>query len=261
MAICCILLAFLTICFLSGCADKGKGIKFDKSKTAFSEFGPVDEPSEELENEVDLSQEAMDHFVKGHYTLAEETFQKIRDRYPFSPYVTLAELRLADCKFYTGNYQEAIALYEEFEKLHPTNDAIEYVIFQEGTCYYKLMKGPDRDQTFTHKLIEVYERLLKRYPDSPYSYEARRRIAEARNRLARHELTVARWYIRTGQISQAVNRLEIAMNNYSDTPAGIKAARILEKRKGSSSASDSGIEVDRSEKSQGSWWRTLIPFI
>ncbi len=121
------------------------------------------------------------------------------------------------------------------------------------------MEGPDRDQTFTHKLIGTYERLLNRYPDSPYRYEARKRIAEAKNRLAQHEVLVARWYIRTGQASQAKNRLETALDLYPDTSAGVKAARLLKEERISHQTSTA--ETDRVKESEESWWRHLIPFI
>jgi outer membrane protein assembly factor BamD len=253
-----VLLGLLIIGIFTGCAGKDKGIQAGKDKGMFSRFHSVAGPSK-TENEVDLSEKAMDYFIRGRYILAEEIFQKISDRYPFSPYATLAELRLADCKFYRGNYNEAIPLYEEFEKLHPTNEAVTYVIFQEGSCYYELMEKPDRDQTSTHKLIKTYERLLNRYPDSPHSYEARKRIAKAENRLAQHEILVAQWYIRTGQVPQAKNRLETAMDLYPDTSAGVKASRILKKERMFQDVSATG--TDRVKESEESWWRRLIPFI
>nr|HDN00507.1 outer membrane protein assembly factor BamD [Deltaproteobacteria bacterium] len=255
---CLLLLSLLSIGISFGCAGKDQGIGSGKDKGMSSWFRSAAGPAEP-ENEINLSDKAMDYFSQGRYTLAEEIFQKIRDRYPFSPYATLAELRLADCKFHMGNYGEALLLYEEFEKLHPTNDAVIYVIFQEGSCYYRLMKGPDREQISTHKLIETYDRLLSRYPNSPYSYEAHKRIAEARDRLAQHELLVAKWYARTGQVSQAKNRLEIAMNIYPDTPAGLKAAHLLKEDEIFRQASTN--ETDIAKESEESWWRRLVPFI
>lgn len=255
---CLVLLSLLIVGIFAGCAGKDSSIEAGKDKGVFSWFRSAADPPEP-ESEVDLSDKAMDYFVHGRYILAEEIFQKVKDRYPFSPYATLAELRLADCEFYMGDYDEAILLYEEFEKLHPTNEAVTYVIFQEGSCYYRSMEGPDRDQTFTRKLIETYERLLNRYPDSPYSYEARKRMAEAKNRLAQHEVLVARWYIRTGQVPQAENRLETALDLYPDTSAGVKAARLLKKERMSQQTST--VETDRAKESEESWWRRLIPFI
>ncbi len=243
-------LLFTVFLVLSGCAAKGEHQGGDGG--FFSWFKKAAQPKP-LDNEVALTREAMNYFQRGRYLLAEELFQKIRDRYPFSPYATLAELRLADCKFYLHRYEEAIPLYEEFEKLHPTNEAIPYVIFQESSCYYKLMAPPDRDQTFTKKLIETCERLLKRYPDSPFSYEARKRIAKARAVLARHELVVAKWYLRTHQIPQAINRLETILAMYPDTPVKDDAERLLSKARSRLTADDGG-----SSKGDRPWWKRIL---
>ncbi len=211
---------------VAGCASTN-GTENGKGGGLFGWFKKaVQEPDQSAQG---LTKEAMDYYARGRYLLAEEIFQKIRDRYPFSPLATLAELRLADCKFHQGLYEEAIPLYEEFEKLHPTNEAIPYVIFQEGACYHELMCSADRDQTNTHKMIETYQRLLKRFPDSPYTYEGKRRILEGRNRLAEHEIVVAKWYLNTKQYPQARKRLETAINLYPDTKACKEARRLLKR--------------------------------
>ena len=173
------------------------------------------------------AKEGMDYFRRGRFEMAEEIFQKVKDRYPFSPYATLAELRLADCKFYSGDYEAAIPLYQEFERLHPTNEAVPYAIFMEGTAYYRLMDTPDRDQSFTKKMIETYQRLLRRYPNNPYRLEAKRRIEEGRELLASHEMVVAKWYRRVGMAEQARYRLQYLLKRYPETRAAAMAKGLL----------------------------------
>lgn len=214
------------ISLVSGCSKNlfsHGGAKTDEMP--FSSLYPTSHPSDG--KEIDMTMEAMDYFDRGRYSLASDTFKKIRDQYPFSPYAVLAELHIADCKFYEHEYEEAIPLYEEFEKMHPNNEAVPYVIFQEGSCYHRLMSTPDRDQTNTHKLIDTYDRLIKRYPNSPYTFEAKRRIAEAREMLAESEMVVAKWYMRVGQYPQAKARLENVINLYPDTRASLDARSML----------------------------------
>jgi len=176
-----------------------------------------------------LYQQAMTDIRHGRYVLAQDLFKQIQDQFPFSPYATLASLYYADCKFYDGDYEEAIPLYEEFIKLHPANKFVQYALFQEGSCYFNLMCTPDRDQTNTHKTIEVYERLLNQFPDTPYKREVIKRIAIARERLAEHELVVAHWYYRTNQLPQAIYRCKYLMEHYPHTPAVKKAKALLQK--------------------------------
>jgi len=245
----------LTLAFILGAAMLTGGCS--------SLFGNMFEPAPPEINitgdEIEMTREAMDYFNNGRYLLAEEIFQQIRDRYPFSPQATLAELRLADCKYYRLLYDEAIPLYEEFEKLHPNNDAIAYVIFMEGSCYYELMDTADRDQENTHRMIDTYDRLLKRYPNSPFSYEARKRIKEGRDLLAEHELIVARWYARTHQQAQAVNRLNFLLALYPDTKWVDDARDLLEQQTASMSIEEIK-EEDRVKSIIEPWYKKLWPF-
>jgi len=201
--------------FLFSCGPKGE-------KGGLLSWFTKGAPAPELQLQT-LVERARRHFSGGYYELAEKDFEEIRDRYPDSPYALWAELKLADCKFFAGKYLEAVVLYEEFEKLHPTNEAIPYVIYQIGTCYYKMMLSPDRDQTNTRKAIQAYRRLIQSFPDSPYVYEARKRIARARERLAQHEWYVARYYFRTERYRGAYYRLLYLLENYPETETARKA--------------------------------------
>ncbi len=222
-------------------------------------FKPAPPEVDTSGDEIQMTREGMHYFNNGRYLLAEELFQQIRDRYPFSPQATLAELRLADCKYYKMLYEEAIPLYQEFEKLHPNNDAIAYVIFMEGSCYYDLMDTADRDQTNTHRMIDTYDRLLKRYPDSPFTYEAHKRIKEGRDLLAEHELMVAQWYARTDQQKQSVNRLNLLLALYPDTK-WVDDARLLLAKESSSLSTEDQREEERVRKILEPWYMKLWPF-
>lgn len=206
-------LLFLLVFCLGGCASISHWFKKQGSPPTVNE----------------LYQKAMGYFTHGRYALAQDIFKQIQDQFPFSPYATLSSLYYADCKFFDGDYEEAIPLYEEFIKLHPANQFVQYALFQEGTCYFNLICSPDRDQTSTHKCIEIYERLLNQFPDTPYKKEVKRRIAFAKERLAEHELVVAHWYYRTNQLPQAIYRCKYLMEHYPNTPAVAKAKQLLQK--------------------------------
>ncbi len=254
-----ILLFAISSINLLGCSGKSEDSWFKRI------FSPQEEQEGPIPPEAQLTAKAMHYFEIGRYLLAEEEFKRIRDRYPFSPYATVAELRLADCKYYQGLYEEAIPLYQEFENLHPTNEAVPYVIFQIGSCYYHLMDTPDRDQTSTHKMIETYTRLIRRYPDSPFTLEAQKRIKEGRALLAEHEYVVAHWYFRTDHIPQAVKRLENIITLYPDTPIYYKAVMKIAEYKDVAEHLDEYVKAQEKREDEKRlhtmpWWKKLWPF-
>ncbi|AEH45020.1 outer membrane assembly lipoprotein YfiO [Thermodesulfatator indicus DSM 15286] len=216
-----LVLVFLCV-FLTSCAGTPKG-------GLLSWFKKDKETQIADENLNQLVKKALSYYRRGLWKEAEKAFRDIKDRYPDSPYALWAELKLADCKFFAGDYLEAIVLYQEFEKLHPTNEAIPYVIFQIATCYYKLKLPPDRDQSFSKKAAEYYERLINRFPDSPYTLEARKRIRKCRETLGEHELFVAKFYYRTKRYRAAYYRLLYLLEMYPETKAASKARRLTAK--------------------------------
>lgn len=181
----------------------------------------------ELELPEVLVKEAMHDFRHGNYYDALETFNKIKDHYPFSSHSLLAELKIADCNYYLKKYEEALPQYMEFEQNHPTNEAIPYVLFQIGMSHFKMIDSIDRDTTGAKEAIQNFSRLLKSFPQSPYTEEAQVKIAKAKDFLARHELYVAEFYGRTKQYRQAEGRLEYIIDNYPQSSVAEKAKRML----------------------------------
>lgn len=144
----------------------------------------------------------MESYKIGRYNTAMKDFQEVKDRYPFSPEALLAELKLADCEYYNDNYEEAKELYKEFEERHPANEAIPYVMFQIAMCDYSRTDQIDRDSTGAQDAIKSFSRLLRTYPDSPYTREAKARIRAAREFIVNHEYYVAIFYVRTKNMSR-----------------------------------------------------------
>ena len=187
--------------------------------------GSKQEPSADMADK--LAREAMDDYKHGKYYDALETFQKIKDHYPFSQYGLLAELKIADCNFYLKKYDDALAHYEEFEQNHPTNEAIPFVLFQIGRSYYKMIDTIDRDPSSANNAIQAFTRLIKTHPDSPYTVEAQVKIASAKDFLARHEFYVASFYKRTKEFKQAEGRLEYILDYYPRSSIVDKARNML----------------------------------
>mgnify|MGYP002630601921 CR=1 FL=1 len=169
----------------------------------------------------------MDDYNVGKYFTAVEFFQEILDKYPFSSEATLAELKAADCSYHLERYLEALILYEEFENRHPTNESIPYVMFQKAMCNYKQMDRIDRDTAGAIKSIALFRQLLKAYPNSPYSGEAKARIAAATEFLSNHEYFVVEYYVRTAKYDQAIVRLKYMLAMYPETDIAPKAEELL----------------------------------
>lgn len=208
--------------FLSGCGDLKKTFNF----TSIDEEGKEEKLDLNFPAKALLSK-GMDDYNVGKYFTAIEFFQEILNRYPFSPEAPLAELKAADCSYYLERYQEALVLYEEFANRHPTNESIPYVLFQRAMSNFKQLDRIDRDTVGATKAIELFKQLLKTYPESPYTTEAKARLAAAYQFLADHEYLVAEFYVRTEKYDQAKVRLKYLLAKYPDQPIAAKAKSLL----------------------------------
>ena len=172
--------------------------------------------SKQVESAEELAQKGMASFEEEDYKDALKAFNTLKERYPYSRYAILAELKVADAHFYRKEYPEAIGAYEDFVQLHPKNEAIPYVKYQIGICYYEQMLSIDRDQTPTRLAILSFERLLKEHYDSAYASEATKKINDCRKLLAEHELYVGRFYYKSKHYSAALGRFEGVLTGYMD---------------------------------------------
>ncbi len=163
-----------------------------------------------------LANEAEALYRDGKYDDAAELFQQLKDRYPYSRYALLADLRVGDAYFKAERYEEAVLAYDDFIRLHPKNEAVPYAIYQMGMVYYQQMLTPDRDPTNARKAAEQFQRLIRQYPKSPWAVRARPRLQEALARLAGHDLFVGKFYYRTGHYRAAIYRFKRVLTQYPD---------------------------------------------
>jgi outer membrane protein assembly factor BamD len=163
-----------------------------------------------------MAKEGIEQLKKRDYIEAADTFTKINDRYPYSEEATVAQLKLADTLYYNRKFDEAAAAYKEFEKLHPSNKAIPYVIYREALCYYRQRPTIDRDQTPTEKAMEEFRRLQKKYPKSEYAARAEKFKQRCIEDMAAHEFYVGEFYYKTKHFPSALDRFQALSQEYPD---------------------------------------------
>jgi outer membrane protein assembly factor BamD len=185
---------------------------------------PPPESFEDLPSAADLyaeGQEQLDHeknsfgfFLPANYEDAIETFQDVIDNYPYSEQAVLAELAIADAYYAQKSYEEAISYYVDFVELHPEHEQVPYAMYQTGMSYFEQSRGAGRDQTATSEGIAHFDRLMRRFPHSPYADQAETRWRELRTRLGTHAMRVGDFYFRQKEFPSAAERYRGLLNQY-----------------------------------------------
>ena len=181
--------------------------------------------------------EAQAAMADGDYEQAAKYFEKLEARYPFGRYALQAQINVAYAYYKDGNYTSALAAIDRFIKLHPRNPHVDYAYYLKGVINFT------RNLTFTSRFIPVdisqrdpgtvldsfndFGELLRRFPNSRYAQDARKRMIYLRNNLAAHELHVARYYMKRGAYVAAAERASGVVERYQRTPSMKEALEIM----------------------------------
>ena len=141
-------------------------------------------------------------------------FKKAKESYSSPELTAKAELKIADAHFDNGAFIEAAAAYEDFRKLHPTNEKAPYALYRLALANYKQITGIDTDQTPVKNAVHYLEQFLAQYPGSELVPEAKTKLADCRAKELAYENYVGDFYLRTGNYGAAIKRLNEALQRF-----------------------------------------------
>lgn len=145
-------------------------------------------------------------------------FKKVKESYSNPELSAQAELKIADAHFENGAFIEAAAAYEDFRKLHPTNEKAVYALYRLALSNYNQVTGIDTDQTPVKNAVHYLEMFLAQYPGSEYATEARAKLDDCRAKELAYENYVGNFYLRTKKYPSAIKRLNEALQSFQGQP-------------------------------------------
>lgn len=167
---------------------------------------------------------------------AAKNLQDLDARYPFGEFSTRAELDLIYAQYQSGDFISAHAIAERFIKNHPDHDAIDYAYYMRALSTYSgseslLQRYLDTDPSKTdarelQKAFREMGNFLHRYPSSQYAPDAKARMIFLRNTIARHELQVARYYLKRQAPLSALRRGQAVITHYPTSTSVEEALAI-----------------------------------
>lgn len=208
----------------------------------FSACATVNVPKKQ-KTDKDYYEAAMHFFDANNCYDATPAFEELREKFPLSPYAVLSELRLGDCHYSMDEYIEAAHYFENFRRLHPSNQNVPYSIYMSGMCRYIEMLSADRDQTAAREAIEHFQMLLELYPENPYTGKALTRMSEAQKKVAEHEFFIGDFYYKKGNYKVAVKRYRKILEKYPHSIAKDKLLFHLAEATIKSGSTDKGKKI------------------
>ncbi|MCS5587248.1 MAG: outer membrane protein assembly factor BamD [Porticoccaceae bacterium] len=163
------------------------------------------------------------------WSVAISNLQLLESQFPFGKYAEQAQLELIYAQYKSADYESSIASAERFIRLHPQHPNVDYAFYVKGLCEIAKISGfftgfiptdnSKRDIGSARDAFATLTELLSRFPNSPYSPDARKRLLNLRNLLARSEINVANYYFSRGALVAAANRGQYVVENFQQSPA------------------------------------------
>jgi outer membrane protein assembly factor BamD len=191
---------------------------------------PIYQPTPEENYKAGESQLKDDNYIE-----ATKFFEHVKNKFPYSKYAALSELRIADAKFDQDKFLEAAEAYKSFVKLHPTHESADYASLRIGLSYLREAPGNfflfpaafERDQAQIHTAITHLEEFLRSYPQSKNLEEGKKALTEAQGRLADHAWYVAKFYERRKRWAGVAGRCEMLVRDYPGSRHEVEALFLM----------------------------------
>ncbi len=186
----------------------------------------------------DYYRAAKEELDNGSWLAAVKIYGELESKFPYGRYAQQAQLDTAYAYFKEGDAAQAISTLDRFMKSYPNHQNLDYALYLKALANFKEDLGPlatgiarqdfaDRDPKAARESFEMFKELVTRYPDSRYADDSRRRMDFLVDALARHELHVARYYLKRGAWLSAVNRAQDILARFPLSPVRREALDIL----------------------------------
>ena len=166
-----------------------------------------------------LFETGQEYLGKSQYIKARLAFQTLINTYPDSELSADSYMAIGD-SFYdeggTENLLQAEDQYKNFIVFFPTNPKAVDAQFKVFSLNRKMMRAPDRDQTYAVKAEAAAKRLIELFPDSPYAEIAKTELREVQEVLAKGNHMVGSYYFDKGNFRGAEGRYDYVVKRYQD---------------------------------------------
>jgi len=212
---------FLIVLVINGCSSAHKSLEEQyKGQSADDLY---------TQGEVSLN--------KKHYKDAVQYFEALQTIYPFGQHAEQTQLDLVYAYYKSDDQISAVAAADRFIRLYPRSEHVDYAIYLRGLANFNQKRGilqnlfytdlSQRDFGTMKQAFGDFKLLLERFPNSSYAPDAKQRMIYLRNIFAKHELDVAKFYMRRKSYVAANNRASYIVQHLQGAPETKEALQII----------------------------------
>ena len=212
-----LILSLLGVILIAGCAKKNKD-----PYAAYRKQSPAE-----------IFEQGQKAFNKKHYATAVKNYDALNTIYPFSRYSQEARLNSITAYYKDGNNDGAMAAADEYIRLYPQDTRVDYAYYMKGLTSFRgglnwlqravHVSDAERDPQHLQIAYNIFSIIVQDYPHSQYRQEAQKYMRQIRNMLADHQIKIGQFYYRKKAYMASINRANIVLKNFTDTPSAADA--------------------------------------
>jgi len=193
-SLCCRVGLTLLLALFAACASSSAPSPADPTDPEAKEIKAKDAIDDEQGPEADILAEGKRLYEAKMYSIARNNFQSIKDRFPLGAYANFVEIKIADCYYFNGEYNEAAKFYEGYLKNYPASLDSPYVELQAARAHVNSSSGTGRDRFPLERALALFDGMVEKYPGTAYGHAAERERAPVVQHLADYDQLIINFY-------------------------------------------------------------------
>ena len=151
---------------------------------------------------------------EGDVVFAAKKFNEAEILFPQSEWAPKSALMAAYSYYIQDYYADSIAELDRFIKIYSNHEDLDYAYYLLAICYYEQIVDEKKDLQSILRSKEIFEILIKKYPNSDYSMDANFKVDLINDILASKDMYIGRYYVDKQKWISAINRFRSVVDNY-----------------------------------------------
>ena len=200
-----IIFLFLCLIFIFSCSKDNKKVDLLPNE-------------QDIEDQMIVAyKEGMKALEEGDALFASKKFNEAEMLFPQSNWAPRASLMSAYALYSQDYFDDAIFNLERHIINYPLDKNLDYAHYLIAICYFEQLYDEKKDLGPLRKARSKFEYILKNYPQTDFSIDAKFKLGLIIDQLAAKEMYVGRYYMKTEKWIAAINRFQFVVKNYEQT--------------------------------------------
>ena len=148
-------------------------------------------------------------YQSGMYSIAQDSLNSLKDRFPLGAYGSFAAIKAADAYYYNREFDKAGKNYEDFLKDYPGSADAPYVKLQAARSHLVSAQGTGRDRQPLERALALFDELISEFPGTPYAVIAASERTPALNDLISYDQFIIAFYEKRGNSAAVTARKKL----------------------------------------------------